>query len=175
MKYGLLLAAIVVGVALFSYPGVSLAQGTDVSSPALAPAATTGMGTGSNEPDVLWLWGDVVSVDTDKNEVTVKYLDYESDTEKEITVGVNDKTVYENIKFLGELKAQDTVSIDYSAADGKNTAKNISVEKPEGMEPAKEEAATNETPDVQAVPLPSVTPPEAKSDEAVKSQPPAQP
>ena len=175
MKYGILLVSLLISFLAFSSAGSSFAQENATTAPVALPGADSGMSVATSEPDVLWLWGDVVSVDTDKNEIVVKYLDYESDTEKEITVGVNDKTVYENLKFLGELKAQDTVSIDYSVADGKNTAKNISVEKPEGMEPAKEEAATNETPDVQAVPLPSVTPPEAKSDEAAKSQSPAQP
>lgn len=85
--------------------------------------------------DTQWLWGGVVSVDVQNNELLVKYLDYETDQEKEITISVDDKTTYENIGSLIEIKPQDTVSIDYLvSAEGKNVAKNISVEKPETME-----------------------------------------
>lgn len=63
----------------------------------------------------------------------IRYLDYETDTEKEISVGVDDKTTYENIKSLEEIKPQDAVSVDYIVnTDGKNIAKNINLEKNEG-------------------------------------------
>lgn len=80
--------------------------------------------------EVQWLWGEVVSSDAFKKQITVKYLDYETDSEKEILLSANDKTSYENIKEISELKAQDIVSVDYvSEADGNNTVVNISVEK----------------------------------------------
>lgn len=89
------------------------------------------------ESQTQWLWGEVVSVDTQKNELLVKYLDYETDQEKETGVSADDKTTYENIGSLLEIKPQDTVSIDYTVSpEGKNIAKNISVEKPESAEPA---------------------------------------
>jgi hypothetical protein len=77
-----------------------------------------------------WLWGEAVTVDIEKNEILVRYQDYDTDEEKEMTIAVNDKTGFENVKSLAQVQAQDTLSIDYKiTVDGKNTAKNISVEK----------------------------------------------
>ncbi|MDD4980206.1 MAG: hypothetical protein PHC54_02885 [Candidatus Omnitrophica bacterium] len=91
--------------------------------------------TAAAEPEVEWLWGEVVSIDTDSKQLLVRCLDYETDTEKVISININEKTTYENAKSLAEIKTQDTLSIDYVAAlDGKNIARNISVEKDEGAE-----------------------------------------
>jgi hypothetical protein len=85
-----------------------------------------------SEAEIQWLWGEVVSVDAQKGELGVKYLDYETDQEKQITVTVDSKTTYENAQALLDIKPQDTVSIDYVVgAEGKNIAKNINVEKPD--------------------------------------------
>lgn len=87
---------------------------------------------GNPEPEMQWVWGEVVSVDTASNTITVKYLDYETDAEKQITIIVDVKTTLENIKSLTEIQPKDTVSVDYMAGpEGKSLAKNISVEKPE--------------------------------------------
>ena len=87
------------------------------------------------EPEMLWVWGDVVSMDTAAKKMSVKYLDYETDTEKEINIIVDDKTTYENVKSIDEIKPQETLSVDYIInPDGNNIARNISVEKPEGAE-----------------------------------------
>ena len=86
-----------------------------------------------SEPETQWIWGEVVSVDTASRKILVKYLDYETDAEKEINIDVDDKTTYENVKSVDEIKPQDTLSIDYIInPDGRNIAKDISVEKPEG-------------------------------------------
>jgi len=100
--------------------------------------------------EIQWLWGEVVSVDPLNNKLIAKYLDYETDSEKEISLIVDDQTVYENIKSLAELKTLNTVSVDYvSGPDGKYIVKNISVEKLEGPpaqaeEGQKQPAATNQ-------------------------------
>lgn len=84
----------------------------------------------SEESGTLWLWGEVVSLDAASGQILVKYLDYETDSEKEITINVDDRTTYENVKSIGEIKPKDTVSIDYRVnPEAKNIAKNISVEK----------------------------------------------
>jgi len=86
----------------------------------------------SGESEAQWLWGEVVSLDTQNNTFLIAYLDYETDSEKQITVNVDAKTTYENASGLVDIKPQDNVSIDYIiSADGKNIAKNISLEKPE--------------------------------------------
>jgi len=88
-----------------------------------------------SEPEIQWVWGEVVTLDTQNKMILVKYLDYESDQEKEININADDKTTYENIKSIDDLTPKDTVSIDYIVSpDGKNIAKNISIEKPENTQ-----------------------------------------
>lgn len=87
-----------------------------------------------SDSDIQWLWGEVGAVDSQNKEITIKYLDYETDNEKEIKITVEDKTTFENVKSINDIKANDTISVDYVfSADGKYVAKNISVEKPEGI------------------------------------------
>jgi len=84
------------------------------------------------EPELQWVWGEAVNLDPQNKLIMVKYLDYETDQEKEISIGVDDKTTFENIKDILEIKPQDMLSIDYVVTgEGKNIAKNISLEKPE--------------------------------------------
>ncbi len=97
--------------------------------------------------EVQWLWGEVVSVDNVKNQLVVKYLDYDADQEKEITITTDASTAFENARQLLDIKPQDTVSIDYTVnADLKNIAKNISVEKPEAEPTMPSEPVSEETP-----------------------------
>jgi hypothetical protein len=104
------------------------------------------------EADVQWQYiEEVVSVDLQKNEITGKYLDYETDQEKEIVITVDEKTVYENVKSLVEIKPKDVLSVDYIASpDGKNIAKVINLEKLD-LPPISEEATTNVTNPAAAV------------------------
>lgn len=129
----------------FSF-GIALAQTEHpaAAAPAEHPAAPeTAVST---EPEMQWLWGEVVSVDAAGGQVIVKYLDYDTDTEKQMEIATDAKTTFENVKSLGEVKPQDTVSIDYTVtAEGKNIAGLISVEKieienvnPQELEPAQE-------------------------------------
>lgn len=84
------------------------------------------------EPETQWLWGEVVYMDTQNKNISVKYLDFETNQEKEISLDVDEKTTYENIKSLDEIKPKDNVSIDYIlGSGGKNIAKNIVIEKSE--------------------------------------------
>lgn len=85
-----------------------------------------------SEPEIQWVWAEVVSVDAQKNEIAVKYFDYEVDEEKNMVISVDNKTTYENINSISELKLGNSLSIDFVAGpEGKNIARNISVEKPE--------------------------------------------
>jgi len=94
--------------------------------------------------DTLWLWGEVSVLNPENKQITVKYLDYDTDNEKEINITVDDKTTYEYVKALNEIKLQDTVSVDYVLGpQDKYIAKNISVEKPdETVVPSAAETAT---------------------------------
>lgn len=82
------------------------------------------------ESDIQWLWGEVSSVDPQKNEIGVKYLDYETDTEKEIKIITDDKTTYEGANAISDIKLNEIISVDYTfSLDGKHIAKYISIEK----------------------------------------------
>ncbi|MDD5130058.1 MAG: hypothetical protein PHS66_03280 [Candidatus Omnitrophica bacterium] len=82
--------------------------------------------------DMQWAWGEVTNLDSQAKMLTLKYLDYETDQEKDLVLIVDENTTFENVKDLNELKLKDTLSIDYMiGADNRNIAKNISFEKPD--------------------------------------------
>lgn len=90
----------------------------------------------SSSADIQWAWGEVTNLDPAANTVTLKYLDYETDQEKELVLAVDEKTTFENINSFSELKVKDTLSVDYTVGiDNKNIAKNISYEKPDAVAP----------------------------------------
>jgi len=85
-----------------------------------------------NDPDVDWKWGEVESINPQTQTLNLKYLDYEADQEKDLVIGVDSSTTYENVASFQEIKPNDNLSVDYIlAADGKAIAKNISLEKSE--------------------------------------------
>jgi hypothetical protein len=129
----------IMGVILIVASVVLFSGLTFLSAEENAPAETT---QGTEDSQVQWIWGEVVSVDAASSSLVVKYLDYESEqeTEKQITFATDSNTLFENVVNLPEIKAGDTVSVDYvTSAEGKNTAKTISVEKPESEQPAVQE------------------------------------
>lgn len=82
-----------------------------------------------DESEMQWVWGEVVSVDPQSKAVVVKYLDYETDQEEDMTINVDDKTVYDNLKSPDDILPKDTLSIDYIVtSDNLNLARNISKE-----------------------------------------------
>ena len=84
------------------------------------------------DSEMQWAWGEITNLDNQAKTVTLKYLDYETDQEKDLVLVVDEKTAFENIKDFNELKLKDTLSIDYIiGVDNKNIAKNISFEKPD--------------------------------------------
>jgi len=129
---------------IFLNAGFALSQQTNVTQ---APAA--------DETEVEWLWGEVASVDAPNKALVVKYLDYDTDIEKQITITADEKTGFENVKSMDEIKPQDTVSIDYIVGpDNRNTAKVISVEKMDDIS-ASEEDMSEEMEKVGSGPLSS--------------------
>ena len=122
-----------------------------------------------SENETQWAWGEVTNLDLQAKTLTLKYLDYETDQEKDLILAVDEKTVFENIKSLDEIKINDTLSIDYLVgADGKNIAKNINFEKPDSSPAAPAQAVENTKPaDLSPVPVvvsqPAVQPAEAAS------------
>jgi hypothetical protein len=84
------------------------------------------------ELETQWVWGEIISLDPQNKEIAINYFDYETDTEKELKLTIDDRTKYENVNSLNDLKLHDTISVDYVlGSDGKYAVRNISVEKPE--------------------------------------------
>ncbi|MCX5693797.1 MAG: hypothetical protein NT014_01490 [Candidatus Omnitrophica bacterium] len=94
--------------------------------------------------DLQWAWGEVTNLDSQSKTLTLKYLDYETDQEKDLVLVVDESTTFENIKDFSQLKVKDTLSIDYMiGADNRNIAKNISFEKPDVSSSTAAPAAEN--------------------------------
>ncbi len=131
MKNKIILAA---GLAVSLLSTSAILAFSQEQAPLNAPASDS-----QAESDTQWLWGEVVSIDAPKNMLLVKYLDYDTEQEKEMVISVNDKTAYENVKSVIEIKLHDAVSIDYVlGAGGMNLARKISIEKPEDIDTAGE-------------------------------------
>ncbi len=82
-----------------------------------------------DEPEVQWLWGEVLNVDPTYKQIRVRFLDFLNDTERELLLTVDDDTTYENISALEDIKLRDNLSIDYIAtSDGLYMAKYIGLE-----------------------------------------------
>jgi len=83
-----------------------------------------------------WVVGDVVALDLEGNQLALIYIDYQTNEEKEITIGVDDKTRYENVNKLQDIKVGDVVRVDYRITPGgKNIASTISVERIKEVKP----------------------------------------
>lgn len=150
--------------ALLFFTGLcwALAEDADSQNPAAAiPQA-------NNDALTQWVWGEVVSVDAQNKELTLKYLDYEADQEKEISLTADETTNFENVKSLDEVQPKDNLSVDYIAKDGKNIAKNISLERAEsaasGVKSAGQEGAQK----------PAVTAAQAEATDVKKPEAPVQ-
>jgi hypothetical protein len=134
--------ALCVIMSLFVVFGINLGLAQE-QDPVLAQEGALSSDSQENGTQGQWLWGEVLGIDAQNRTISVKYLDYETDQEKEIVISVDEKTNYENINSLEDLKAMDTVSIDYVvSAEGKNIVQNIGVEKPEAIEEAPEDILT---------------------------------
>lgn len=142
---------------------ITQTQGESPAQPEAQTSAQTENATVSqpeqetnSEPEIQWIWGDVVSINPVTKTILVRYIDYDTDSEKEISIDVDEKTTYDNAKSLDEIKVGDSVSIDYISSGAKNLAKNVSLEKPDITEEGN---------------LPEVTPEEAPIQENTQTAP----
>ncbi|MFA6357804.1 MAG: hypothetical protein WCY09_03950 [Candidatus Omnitrophota bacterium] len=138
-----IISSIMVSCAVFAEE----AAVTPTDSVVIAPVVTPNqqVAVPQEKSDTQWAWGEVTNLDNQSKALTIKYLDYETDQEKELILIVDDKTTFENINSFNELKLKDTLSIDYAiSADNKNIAKNISLEKPDAVPPVAESAKTGD-------------------------------
>jgi biopolymer transport protein ExbD len=143
MKLNRMLGVLVLLITITTF--IAFAQEPEVSAPAtstmpadLAPAPM------QNENNTQWVWGEVTNLDNQAKTLTLKYLDYETDQEKELVLTIDEKTTYENIKSFDEIKVKDTLSVDYATGpEDKNIVKNISLEKPDALPPVPAQPDTN--------------------------------
>jgi len=148
---------------VFSLVALALAEET-TTAPASTQAADPALP--AVRSDTQWVWGEVTSTDIQAKSLTLKYLDYEADQEKNIVLTVDDNTAYENIKSIDEIKEKDVLSVDYLIVDGKNIAKNISLEKLDAVMP---EAASSAAPSVETAQSAAVSQEPAASSTAVSA------
>ncbi|HQP91227.1 MAG TPA: hypothetical protein PLU24_00960 [Candidatus Omnitrophota bacterium] len=87
----------------------------------------------TNTNSTEWIWGEVVGVNAENREISLKHLDYDTYEEVQITIKLDDKTLLENVIELGEVKPGDHVTVDYKVQDGVNLAGLIVVEKKEAQ------------------------------------------
>lgn len=143
----------ILGIAIIFFAvGTCVAEETEtIESQALAD---------SGVKEMQWLWGEVLSVDPAKRQINVKYLDYETDNEKELLLEIDDKTTYENVKDLSEIKPQDILSVDYTVdPNGGNLAANVSVEKLDDSQDPPDFVSPGPVKPDEANQAPAVTPP----------------
>lgn len=142
MKKAWVLMVVLVGCTWLMMAGVNAEEKASCAAGAAetknAPETTTATGSVNtsapqltvSEADMQWLWGEIVSIDESKKTATVKYVDYETDQEKQAVITCDDATAFENITAFNEIKAGDTVSIDYITREGGvNLARIVSLEK----------------------------------------------
>lgn len=108
------------GVILFSLVSAAVCQMEKAEHPA-------------QEEGISWVWGEVKSVDGAASTLTVTYMDYQTNEEKELSLTTDPQTEFEGVKDLSEVKPGNTSSIDYIVNDGKNIVKHISIEEMEAM------------------------------------------
>jgi Cu/Ag efflux protein CusF len=99
---------------------VAPAASIEPAAPAAAPAEVA---------PAEWVWGEVVSVDTEKKQIVLKHLDYDTYEEVQTTLKVGDKTLFENVASLGEIKAGNHLTADFKIVEGSSLADLIVVEK----------------------------------------------
>jgi len=83
-----------------------------------------------------WLWGEVISVDAAANALSVKHLDYETADWVAKTVNVDDKTVFQGVSALADIKAGANVTVEYTQKDGRSVADVIEVSPKEAESPS---------------------------------------
>lgn len=128
----------ILAVWILAGTALGFAEDKALPVPEETPAAVTtpAIQENSDLANTQWVWGEVISVNAPDKTLSLKYLDYETDQEKEMAIITDDSTSYDNVKSLGEIQPKDNLSVDYISKDGKNIAKTIGLEKAENALPA---------------------------------------
>jgi Cu/Ag efflux protein CusF len=78
---------------------------------------------------IEWVWGEVISVDAGNKQIVLKHLDYDTYEEVQTTLNVGDKTLFENVAALEEIRAGNHLTADFKVVAGSNIADLVVVEK----------------------------------------------
>ena len=114
-----IIALIVAALFVFAVASVSLAADEKKAAPAkkeAAPAPAEKKAEKKAVAKVMQVTGEVAAVDAAAKTITVK------GKKGDVVISVDDKT-------LADVKAGDKVAAKYTAADGKNTAKTVTIKK----------------------------------------------
>jgi hypothetical protein len=84
-----------------------------------------------SQPKELSVYGEVQSVDTAANSLSVQYYDYDSDQEKTAEITLDKNTRIENATGIDKIAKGDWIDIVYAVKDAKNIAISAVVEKEE--------------------------------------------
>jgi hypothetical protein len=86
-------------------------------------------------PQIDFLWGHVVSINTENGTILIGYNDIETNQDKQANISVTKDTVLENVTELKEIAPGDSASIDYTLSPSQDMiAKSIWIEKPQQNE-----------------------------------------
>lgn len=102
------------------------------AAPAVSAPAPAAPGAQAKETAI---YGEVQAVNAQALTLSVRYYDYDSDSEKTAEIAADGQTKMENAKAIGDIRKGDWVDVTYVTSGGKNVAKSVLVEKEE-VEPA---------------------------------------
>lgn len=113
-------------------PMMSPAQGETPMTEAAAGTKEEMVSAGAAERKPSeWVWGEVVSVDEAHKQIVIRHLDYETYEEIQMTLVCDDKSLFENVSGLAQIRPGDGVTVDYNVRDGVNIAGLVVVEQKE--------------------------------------------
>ena len=131
-NYVFILAALTIilaAVPLFSEENKTDAVTLSREGASAAPAAA--LEALPAQPKELAIYGEIQSINTASNSISIQYYDYESDEEKTVDVIINPETKMENANALNDIKAGDWADVTCALSGGKNIAKSVALEKEE--------------------------------------------
>jgi len=149
---------VILSLLILTSSGLALSE-DQAADPNALPVSTPGVTEAApqennDSANTQWVWGEVTSIDAQSKSLNLKYLDYESDQEKEMAITTDDSTSYDNAKALDEIQPKDNISVDYIVKDGKNIAKAIGLEKAESAPVATKQGGETNTIDATDAQLP---------------------
>lgn len=96
------------------------------------------------EPSVQWIWGKIVSCNTQDRKIVISYLDMDTLESVNMELNIDDNAKFEGVSGLSDLKIGDQISIDYVVKNGVKFVQYLGVEKKTAPDDASVDAASAE-------------------------------